>query len=123
MTHDSVYGIFVDIVGPAVTDTNSRTVSWYGEGVTSLSDSFVSSQRGGVHGSTTQDIDTVFPIRTNATFQNLPYPVPVPARVAEWLVKYFPSGLEEPENKNYEIEMKALANVDLHGECSSLRLG
>ena len=120
---DAMSGIFVDIVGPAVTDTNSRTVSWYGEGVTSLSASDIERRRGGVQGSTTQDIDTVFPIRTNATFHNLPYPVPVPARVAEWLVQMFPGGLGEPENKNYEIEMKALANVDLHGECSSLRLG
>ena len=97
-------GLYVDVWGPAVNDTNTRTVS-YADGIP-----------GGV-----QDIDTVFPLRTE-TYRHVPFPIPVPARVRDFVFGEYPGSDPSvpPEGNDYDREVKELEDVELFGECVPL---
>ena len=95
-------GLYVDIIGPAVNDTDTRTVSYW-------------------DGALVQDIDTVFPLRTE-TYRHVPFPIPVPARVRDFVFGEYP-GLDPsvpPEDKDYDGEVKELEDIELFGECVPL---
>jgi len=97
-------GLYVDVWGPAVNDTSTRTVSFW------------DGAPGGVH-----DIDTVFPLRTE-TYRHVPFSIPVPARVRDFVFGEYPGSDPSvpPEGNDYDREVKELEDVELFGECVPL---